>query len=106
MSPERTQAYRRVTQTLNELGPSKLLEPEQDRIRSAADSLIFCGDLAHDEVARTALEDVENLCRSLIDCGRWEHVTAMRLSDDVWDCGPGRSSDLGRPGHHAELRAA
>jgi hypothetical protein len=58
MSPERTQAYRRVVQTLKELGPSKLLEPEQDRVRSAADSLIFCGDLAHDDAARHALEDV------------------------------------------------
>jgi hypothetical protein len=106
MSPERTQAYRRITQTLRELGPSKLLDSEQDRIRSAADSLIFCADLAHDAAARMSLEDVEKLCRSLVDCGRWEHVTAMRLSDDVWDCGPGRSSDLGRPGHQVELRAA
>jgi hypothetical protein len=106
MSPERTQAYRRVTQTLRDLGPSKLLEPEQDRVRSAADSLIFCADLALDESARVALEDVERLCRSLVESGRWENVTAVRLADDVWDCGPGRTTELGRPGHRPELRAA
>jgi hypothetical protein len=106
MSPERTQAYRRITKTLSELGPSKLLESEQDRIRSAADSLIFCGDLAHDEPARAGLEDIEELCRGLVDCGRWENVTATRLADDVWDCGPGHTSELGRPGHGTELQAA
>jgi hypothetical protein len=93
-------------QTLTDLGPSKLLESEQDRIRSAADSLIFCGDLAQDDAARTALEDVEALCRSLVDCGRWEDVTAMRLADDLWDCGPGNSAQLIRHVHWPELRAA
>jgi hypothetical protein len=93
-------------QTLTDLGPSKLLETEQDRIRIAADGLIFCGDLAQDESARTALEDVEHLCRSLVDCGRWEDVTAMRLADDLWDCGPGHSSELVRHIHWPELSAA
>jgi len=106
MSPERTQAYRRVLQMLKELGPSKLLEPEQDRIRCAADSLIFCPDLALDEPARASLEDVEQLCRALVESGRWEDVTAVRLADDVWACGPGRTTELGRPGHRPELRAA
>jgi hypothetical protein len=106
MSPERTQAYRRVVQTLKDLGPSKLLETEQDRIRSAADSLIFCGDLGQDDSARTALEDVEQLCRSLVDCGRWADVTAMRLADDLWDCGPGHSSQRVVPLQRPALRAA
>jgi hypothetical protein len=106
MSPERTHAYRRVLQTLRDLGPSKLLDSEQERIRSAADSLLFSSDLTYDEAARGALDDVEELCRDLVECGRWEDVTASRLADDVWDCGPGRSSELGRPGHRAELRAA
>ena len=30
MSPNRTEAYRRVIDTLRELGPSKLLNEEQD----------------------------------------------------------------------------
>jgi hypothetical protein len=106
MSPQRTQAYRRVVQTLKDLGPSKLLEPEQDRIRCAADSLIFCRDLERDESARMALEDVEQLCRTLVESGRWENVTATRLADDVWDCGPGHSDEFVLPEHHTELSAA
>jgi hypothetical protein len=94
MTPERTHAYRRVTQTLNELGPSKLLPGEQDRIRHAADSLIFSRDLRQDVSAHEALEDIERLCRALVDSGRWEEVTAMRLADDVSQCGPTLLSDL------------
>jgi hypothetical protein len=93
-------------QTLKDLGPSKLLETEQDRIRCAADSLIFCGDLAQDEPARTALEDVEELCRSLVECDRWELVTAIRLADDLWDCGPGHTAEVVVPVQGVALRAA
>ena len=50
MTNERTQAYGRVVQTLDELGPTKLLPAEQARIRDAADNLIFAGDL--DEPAK------------------------------------------------------
>jgi hypothetical protein len=88
MSPERTHAYRRVLQTLDELGPSKLQVAEQDRIRDAADTLIFCQDLDHDESAIEALEDTELLCELLVESGRWERVTADRLADDVRQCGP------------------
>jgi hypothetical protein len=94
MSPERTSAYRRVIETLRELGPSKLLDDEQDRIRYAADSLIFSGDLMDDEAARLALEDGERLCRSLVESGRWEEVTAARLADDLRQCGPEPAFDL------------
>jgi hypothetical protein len=88
MSPNRAHAYRRVIQTLNDLGPSKLLDGEQDRIRSAADSLIFSSDLSEDVAAQEALEDVERLCRALVESGRWEQVTAARLADDLFACGP------------------
>jgi len=98
MSPERAHAYRRVVQTLTELGPSKLLDAEQDRIRSAADSLIFSSDLIEDIAAQDALEDVEDLCRALVESGRWEQVTARRLAGDLSACGP-----ESRP---AELKAA
>jgi uncharacterized circularly permuted ATP-grasp superfamily protein len=87
MSPERTLAYRRVTHTLAELGPSKLQSEEQDRVRMAADALIFAADLEDDE-AREGLIDVDRLCRALVDSGRWESVTAARLLDDVAACGP------------------
>lgn len=88
MSPERSNAYRRVMQTLEDMGPSKLLDDEQERIRYAADNLIFSTDLKSDIEAREALEDVEALCRALVQSGRWEHFTATKLADDVYHCGP------------------
>jgi hypothetical protein len=94
MSPERTHAYRRVMQTLNQLGPTKLLDGEQDRIRSAADNLIFSSDLHEDVAAQEAVDDVERLCRALVQSGRWEQVTATRLAGDLFACGPGRPAEL------------
>jgi hypothetical protein len=88
MSPERTQAYGRVMYTLNELGPSKLLGDEQDRIRDAADTLIFAADLIEDPAAVEALGDVETLCTALVQSGRWTEITAARLSKDLRECGP------------------
>ncbi len=93
MSPERTRAYRRVTHTLAEIGPSKLQREEQDRVRMAADALIFAAHLDDDE-AREALVDVDRLCRMLVDSGRWEPVTAAKLLDDVAACGPDRAALL------------
>ncbi|HTU30600.1 MAG TPA: hypothetical protein VMF07_14545, partial [Solirubrobacteraceae bacterium] len=81
-------AYRRVMKILEDIGPSKLLDDEQQRIRYAADNLIFSRDLETDIEAQTALIDVENLCRTLIETGRWEEVTATRLADDLYQCGP------------------
>ena len=97
MSPERVQAYRRVLQILDELGPSKLLDDEQDRIRHAADNLIFSCDLLEDAAARESLNDVERLSRELVSSGRWEQVSATRLTDGFYQCGPT---------HACELRAA
>ena len=88
MSPERTQAYRRVITTLAELGPSKLWSEEQERIRFAADTLIFSSDLQQDGAARDALEDAGRLCADLVQSGRWESVTAARLASDLSECGP------------------
>ena len=94
MSPERAIAYRRVMHTLKTLGPSKLWNGEQERIRSAADNLIFSSDLVADIAAQEAVDDVERLCEALIESGRWEQVTAARLADDLFACGPGRSAEL------------
>lgn len=88
MSPERASAYRKVIGTIDEIGPSKLLPAEQERIRHAADTLIFSTDLLTDIAARRAVEDVERLCRALVEAGRWEQASAMRLADDVAHCGP------------------
>lgn len=93
MSPERTQAYRRVIQTLEDLGPSKLLPEEQERIRFAADSLIFSADL-EDAGARQAIEDVSLLSRTLVESERWTEPTAAQLLDDVAACGPHRELEL------------
>jgi hypothetical protein len=74
--------------TLEDIGPTKLLESEQQRIRYAADNLIFSTDLNTDVEACDALEDVAALCRTLVESGRWEQATAVRLVDDVCECGP------------------
>lgn len=81
-------------QTLDELGPSKLLAGEQERIRQAADSLIFCQALLNDSGARDGLADIEALSRSLVESGRWEQATAMRLEHDISACGPAEPSEL------------
>jgi hypothetical protein len=85
MNSERTQAYGRVIKTLDELGPTKLLPQEQDRIREAADTLIFAGGL---DEAQRAISDVETLARHLADTGRWSDERAQRLAGDITACGP------------------
>lgn len=88
MSPERSNAYGRVLHTLAELGPSKLQPAEQDQIRDAADALLFCESIDRDDAAREAFEDADLLLERLIESGRWERITARRLADDLWACGP------------------
>jgi hypothetical protein len=88
MSPDRANAYQRVLRALDELGPSKLQPNEQERIRYAADSLIFCPDLLEDDATRDSLEDTELLFEVLVESGRWERVTADKLVDDLRGCGP------------------
>jgi hypothetical protein len=87
MNSERATAYRRVMKTLSDLGPAKLLADEQDRIRAAADTLIFSSDPFHDAAAQEAMGDIDGLCRALIESGRWQEATALRLADDIADCG-------------------
>jgi hypothetical protein len=88
MTRDRAQAYGRVVRTIGEIGPSKLLPLERDRIRTAADLLLFARDLSADDEARDALFDVDGLCRHLADSGRWEPATADRLADDLFACAP------------------
>jgi hypothetical protein len=80
--------------TIEDVGPSKLLDHEQQRIRYAADNLIFCPHLEGDIEAQAALIDVEDLCRSLVEAGRWEEVSATRLADDLFQCGPAKPAIL------------
>jgi hypothetical protein len=85
MNSERTQAYGRVIRTLEDLGPAKLQPAEQDRIREAADNLIFAADL---DEARAALDDIEALFEHLIATGRWTTESADALVQNVQACGP------------------
>jgi hypothetical protein len=99
MSPERTQAYKRVMRTLSDLGPSKLQAEEQERVRNAADTLIFCSGLSDEQTADDAMANADELCRDLVASGRWERVTANQLANDLRACGP-------RADAEAALRAA
>ena len=85
MTSERTQAYGRVIKTLEDLGPSKLQPGEQERIREAADNLIFAADL---DDARMSLIDVEELLDHLTASGRWTSERADELASDLIACGP------------------
>ena len=85
MNTERTQAYGRVVKTLDELGPTKLQPIEQDRVRDAADTLIFAADL---DDARAAMADVESLAEHLVASDRWSEERAKQLVDDLLACGP------------------
>jgi hypothetical protein len=85
MTSERTQAYGRVVRTLDDVGPTKLHESEQERIRDAADTLIFAATLAE---ARPALDDVDALVEQLVTSGRWTEERASELANDLLACGP------------------
>ena len=85
MTSERTQAYGRVLRTLEDVGPTKLHEHEQERIREAADTLIFASTLGD---AREALADVDALAEHLVASERWTEGRAAELAQDVLACGP------------------
>jgi hypothetical protein len=85
MTSERTQAYGRVTRTLEDVGATKLHEPERQRVRDAADTLIFA---ATAEEAGAALADVEALCEHLVATDRWSAERAAALEGDLLACGP------------------
>jgi hypothetical protein len=85
MNSERTHAYGRVVKTLDDLGPAKLHASEQDRVREAADTLIFAAGL---DEARDALRDIEALAAHLVESGRWTEERVDELVDDLLACGP------------------
>jgi hypothetical protein len=85
MTSERTQAYGRIVKTLDDVGPTKLHEPEQERIREAADTLIFAATF---EDARAAMADADELCEHLVATGRWTEERAAELAQDLIACGP------------------
>jgi hypothetical protein len=88
MTSERSQAYGRVMQTLDDVGPAKLTHAEIDRIRHAADTLFFAEDLTVDADARDAVSDITALASHLVDSERWLDESARRLLQDVLGTGP------------------
>ena len=86
MTSERTQAYGRIVKTLEELGPVKLLASEQERIRDAADILIFAE--GPDDHVIAAIDDIRSLADHLVESGRWTEERALLLVDDVAATGP------------------
>jgi hypothetical protein len=85
MNSDRTHAYGRVVKTLDDLGPTKLQPAELDRIRDAADTLIFA---ASPDEAGPALREVGELCEHLVAVDRWTEERAEQLLSDLQDCGP------------------
>lgn len=85
MTSDRTQAYGRVIKILEDVGPAKLQPAEQDRIREAADTLIFAAGL---DEAHAAFADIEALAEHLTSSGRWTAESADALLQNVQACGP------------------
>lgn len=89
MNSERAQAYGRIVATIEDIGATKLQTAEVERIRAAADTLLFSEDLdAADGAARDALADAESLTEALVEADRWTEERAARLFDDLAQCGP------------------
>src|SRR4051812_13549830 len=88
MTSERARAYELVLGILRDLGPSKLTSSEQQRIRDAADALIFSESLISDDTAQAAVRDIGALGRRLVDGDRWSARLVVRLIDAVHACGP------------------
>ena len=85
MNSERTQAYGRVVKTLEDLGPTKLQPLELERVREAADTLIFAAGV---EETRAVMEDVDALAEHLVASERWSEERARQLVEELLACGP------------------
>ena len=92
MNSERTQAYGRVVKALDDLSLSKLHPDEQQIVREAADSLLFCEDMTSDPAAELALGELYELTDSLVESDRMSSEATLRLTADVEACGPMASS--------------
>ena len=88
MTSRRAQSYGRVMETLRSVGEGKLRPEEQDQIREAADTLLFCDDIDAGPEAKLALDGVRELSRRLAGTGRWGAEDADQLLEDIAGCGP------------------
>ena len=74
--------------TLADLTASKLHADEEEIVRNAADSLLFCEDLGTDPAAEQALAELYDLTERLLDSDRLQTETTERLIQEVEACGP------------------
>jgi hypothetical protein len=81
---------------LRDIGTATLRPSEQAIMRHAADSLLFCADIANDRGARLAYTAFGTVQDRLVDSGRWTQERADAFDDDVWGCGPGLPVPLQR----------
>lgn len=88
MTSRRAEAYGRVVRILNSPDGEQLRPDELQRIRDAADSLLFCADVELDSAARDAADEIADLAVELVESGRWDEDTAEELVSDVLACGP------------------
>ena len=88
MTSERAREYGRVTATLADVGPTKLQADEQDVVREAADTLLFCEDVHADPAAQEALDAIDQLVERLVASERWTAERAEDLRRDIEACGP------------------
>jgi len=88
VNSDRTQAYGRVIKALNDLADSKLHPEEQQIVREAADSLLFCEDMASDPAAELALGELYELTDRLVENDRMSSEATLRLTADIEACGP------------------
>ena len=84
----RTQAYGRIVKVLDDLSESKLHSDELQIVREAADSLLFCEDMAKDPAAELALGELYELTDRLVESDRMSSDATLRLTADVEACGP------------------
>jgi hypothetical protein len=88
MTESRTQAYLRVVNMLDEVGPTKLHAAEQAVIRETADALIFASTFEDDPEANDAVDALALLAGRLSSSGRWTEDRVEQLVDDILSCGP------------------
>jgi hypothetical protein len=87
MTRDRALAYSNLMWVLNTAALGELRAAEIERIREAADALVFAKSL-YGAPAQLALLDVEDLADALVDDERWPDATASLLVECIADCGP------------------
>lgn len=88
MTSERAQAYGRLMRRLRSADAAGLLPHEEDRIREAADALLFCSNDWSDEQTLEELGEAVRLVEGLAEEGRWQDAHAQLVLRELRACGP------------------